>query len=64
MPADCAGCCDVEDCPCIKSCNEERSCEKHFAERMKNMADYFGIRPGMTKEERRQQIERFRPPNV
>lgn len=55
----CAGCCTDTDCPCVKRC-DEKLCEAHYEPSA--WAAYFGLRPGMTREERLEQLEGFAPP--
>jgi hypothetical protein len=59
----CAGCCDLEDCPCTKKCDEGDICHVHGVEDAAYWAAYFGLRAGMSREERQQQVEAFTPPN-
>jgi len=56
----CAGCCTDPECPCVKRC-DERFCERHDAADTQRWAAYFGLREGMTREERREQIAQFEP---
>lgn len=41
--------------------DEGRVCDECFAREAAYWASYFGLRPGMTREQRRAQLEQFRP---
>lgn len=59
---DCAGCgdCEADDKCCVWEC-DELMCSKHGREELEYWRSYFGIRPGMSKQERLNQLEAFAP---
>lgn len=61
MSTPCAGCCDLEDCPCAKECDEGGYCSRHFYEEAARMRRHFGLHWDMTRTERIEQLERVRP---
>ena len=55
-------CCQDDDCPCGKMC-DETYCDVHLKEEEKYWKAYFGLNDKMSKQERKNQLEAFRPVN-